>query len=246
MTHSNPAIILVNPQMGENIGATARAMLNFGLTDLRLVNPRDGWPNERATATASGALDIMPAPSVYESFSDSIKDLHYVLATTSRDRDMVKPVHTPEAASHTLIQRSENQQNTGFVFGCERTGITNEDLALCQGIINIPANNDFASLNLAQAVLLIAYQWRIAVDAHTPQEVSQQEDHIPASQDDIHGFLARLQKDLEDRKFFRSEGLKATMVRNIQNIFTRADISDQELRTLHGILSALRGNKTPK
>lgn len=245
MPSNAPAIVLVNPQMGENIGATARAMMNFGLTDLRLVKPRDGWPNERAKATASGALDIMPAPTVYETFEDSIHDLHFVLATTSRDRDMVKPVYTPARASEVISARTNKEQKSAFVFGCERTGITNEDLSLCQGIINIPANDEFASLNLAQAVLLIAYEWSTtSLPRRSEEELKQ--DHIPATQSELHGFLARLQKDLEDRNFFRAEGLKATMIKNIQNIFTRADISEQELRTLHGILSALRGNKTPK
>lgn len=244
--HSNaPAIILVNPQMGENIGATARAMMNFGFTDLRLVNPRDGWPNERATATASGALDIMPAPTIYESFEDSIHDLHFTLATTSRDRDMVKPIYSPARASEIILTRTNRHQKSGFVFGCERTGITNDDLSLCQGIINIPANDEFASLNLAQAVLLIAYEWS-TTSQPKPQTEGLIENHNPAPQSELHGFLERLQTDLEDRNFFRAEGLKATMIKNIQNIFTRADISEQELRTLHGILSALRGNKTPK
>ena len=245
MPANAPAIILLNPQMGENIGATARAMMNFGLTDLRLVSPRDGWPNERAIATASGALDIMPAPTVYESFADSIHDLHFVLATTSRDRDMVKPVYSPARASEIMSVRTNERQKAAFVFGCERTGITNEDLSLCQGIINIPANDDFASLNLAQAVLLIAYEWS-TTNQPKPKTEELIQNHIPATQSELHGFLNRLQTDLEDRNFFRAEGLKATMIKNIQNIFTRADISEQELRTLHGILSALRGNKTPK
>ena len=245
MPANAPAIILINPQMGENIGATARAMMNFGLTDLRLVSPRDGWPNERAIATASGALNIMPAPTVYENFEDSIHDLHFVLATTSRDRDMVKPIYSPARASEIMSVRTNEQQKAAFVFGCERTGITNEDLSLCQGIINIPANDDFASLNLAQAVLLIAYEWS-TTNQPKPDTEKLMQNHMPAAQSELHGFLTRLQTDLEDRNFFRAEGLKATMIKNIQNIFTRADISEQELRTLHGILSALRGNKTPK
>jgi len=245
MPTNAPAIILLNPQMGENIGATARAMMNFGLTDLRLVSPRDGWPNERAIATASGALDKMPAPTVYESFEDSIHDLHFVLATTSRDRDMVKPIYSPARASEIMSARTNERQKAAFVFGCERTGITNEDLSLCQGIINIPANDDFASLNLAQAVLLIAYEWS-TTNQKKPDTEELMQNHKPAPQSELHGFLTRLQTDLEDRNFFRAEGLKATMIKNIQNIFTRADISEQELRTLHGILSALRGNKTPK
>jgi len=221
----------------KRIGAAARAMQNFGLNDLRLVSPRDGWPNERAIQMSAGAFDVMSPVKVFETFKESIADLHYVFATTARIRDMNKPVFTPNEAAAESQKR--NDQNIGIVFGAERTGLLSDDLSLCQSIISVPTNPDFSSLNLGQSVLLMAYELSKVT---TPPE-SASEQSFPASQSDVHHYLERLIQDLEDRHFFRDEGLKPTMIRNIQNIFTRADITDQELRTLQGTLSALRGNK---
>ncbi len=235
------AIILCNPQMGENIGATARAMQNFGLNDLRLVNPRDGWPNESAIKMASGAFETMPAPTIYNCLSDAIADLHFTFATTARQRDMVKPCFTPESAAQESYTKSG--QKTGILFGAERTGLLNEEIALAQAIITIPTNPDFSSLNLGQSVLLMAYEWsKHSLEVKEATEQPQ----IPATQKDINSFLNRLESDLDDRRFFREENLKPTMVKNIQNIFTRNNLTEQEVRTLQGILSALRGNKTRK
>lgn len=240
--NNTPAIILTNPQMGENIGASARAMLNFGLTDLRIVNPRDGWPNERADATSSGALEQMPPVQVYNTLNEAIADLQYCFATTSRQRDMVKPVYEPDGAMKETHQRVNNGQKIGFVFGAERTGLTNEGLSLCQAILTFPTSPEFFSINLAQSVLLIAYEWNKLIHNETAPAL-EIGDSFPADMGDVDGFLKRLMGDLDERRFFRDENLKPTTIRNIQNIFTRADITDQELRTLHGVLSALRGNK---
>lgn len=245
MSNNAPAIILSHPQMGENIGASARAMQNFGLSDLRLVAPRDGWPNERADANAAGALEIMPSVQVFDSLRDAVSDLHYVFATTSRRRDMVKPAFNPESAITETNKRIDKNQNVGFVFGAERSGLTNDEVSLCQAIISFPVNPDFASLNLAQSVLLLAYQWG-SMTSDKASTVLNTGDSGPAVQKEIQTFIERLEHDLEDRNFFRADDLKPTMLRNIQNMFTRSDITDQELRTLHGILSALRGNKEPK
>lgn len=245
MSNNAPTIILSHPQMGENIGASARAMQNFGLSDLRLVAPRDGWPNERADANAAGALEIMPSVQVFDSLRDAVSDLHYVFATTSRRRDMVKPTFNPESAITETNKRIDENQRIGFVFGAERSGLTNDEVSLCQAIITFPVNPEFASLNLAQSVLLLAYQWG-SMTSRKPRMVLNTGDSAPALQKDIQTFIERLEHDLEDRNFFRADDLKPTMLRNIQNIFTRSDITDQELRTLHGILSALRGNKEPK
>ena len=244
---TSPAIILCRPQMGENIGAAARAMLNFGLTDLRIVAPRDGWPNERADATASGALDVMPAPAVYDTLEEAISDLHFTIATSARRRDMIKPVYNPASAMDEIMTRSNNEQKTGIIFGPERTGLTNEEISLCQSLITFPTNPDFASINLAQSVLLTAYEWHKtanneAYDSQSAPTMDMNDSH-PAPLDEVTGFIERLEQDLEERRFFRTPEMKPTMMTNIRNIFTRADISDQELRTLHGILSALRGNK---
>lgn len=236
------SIILSNPQMGENIGAAARAMQNFGLTDLRLVNPRDGWPNPRAEAMASGALPRIDV-SVYASLKDALSDLHFTFATTARNRDMVKPFFTPNSAAEETLKRKEQQQNIGVVFGAERSGMTNDEISLCQSIVTIPTNPDFSSLNLGQSVLLIAYAFMQDSLFVQTEKKFLSADNLPATNEDIHIFLERLTSDLEAKKFFRAEDLKPTMLRNIQNIFTRGDITDQEIRTLHGILSALRGNK---
>ena len=240
MDKTTPAIILTNPQMGENIGAAARAMLNFGLTDLRLVGPRDGWPNPRADDMSSGALAKMPPVQVFETLGQAIADLQRVYATTARPRDMVKSVYTPRSAAQNACTHRE--QKSGFVFGAERTGLTNDEIALCQHIIHIPTNPDFSSLNLGQAVLLICHELYQAQDK-TPDKVLEHGDSAPAPQDEIEHFFGRLTDALDDGQFFKSEGLKPTMERNIRNIFTRAELSSQEVATLQGILSALGKSK---
>ena len=239
MSNSTPAFILANPQMGENIGAAARAILNFGYTDLRIVNPRDGWPNPRAQDTASGALDKMDV-QVFDTLKDALADIQCTFATTARTRDMVKPVFTPHAAAQEIHARSG--QKVAFVFGAERTGLTNDELALCTHIINIPTNPDFSSLNLGQAVLLIASAAYLEGD-QTPARVLDTGDSAPAPQDELENFLSRLENELQDGGFFKAEGLKPTMLRNIRNIFTRAELSAQEVATLQGITSALLGHK---
>ncbi len=243
--YSAPAIILSHPQMGENIGAAARAMLNFGLHDLRIIRPRDGWPNDKASATASGALEQINI-TVYNELSAAIADINYVFATTCRKRDMVKPVFEPSSAVIEAHKRIGNNQNIAFVFGAERAGLTNDEISKCQALVNIPTNPDFSSINLAQSVLLVAYEWSKENSDNRTAASLDMGDSFPAKQEDINNFVSRLENDLEERRFFRSEDLKPTMLRNIRNIFTRADITDQELRTLHGVLSALRGNKTRK
>ena len=243
-----PVIILCRPQMGENIGSAARAMLNFELTDLRIVFPRDGWPNERATTTASGALELIPAPQIFNTLQEATSDLNFTIATTARRRDMVKPVYNPTSAMQEISARIHSNQKTGIIFGAERTGLTNEELSLCQAIMNFPTNPQFASINLAQSVLLAAYEWHKYDHANSYDSQSahalDMNDSTPAPQGEITGFIERLEEDLETRRFFRTPEMKPTVMVNIRDIFTRNDISQQELRTLHGILSALRGNKT--
>lgn len=241
-TDSICSIILVSPQMGENIGAAARAMLNFGLMDLRLVNPRDGWPNERAEEMSSGALQKMPPVQVFDSLEEASADLQHLYATTARKRDMVKPVLTPRAAAQDANVRIQKNQRVGFVFGAERTGLTNDEIALCSSIINVPTNPDFSSLNLGQAVLLVCHEFFQTQD-NTQDKVLDFGDSPPAPQADLEHFFGRLENELEDGGFFQSENLKPTMLRNIRNIFVRADLSEQEVNTLQGIVSALIGKK---
>lgn len=228
---NQPAIILTEPQMGENIGAAARAMFNFGLTDLRLVSPRDGWPNVEAECNASGALEEnCVSVQVFENLEDAISDLHFVLATTARSRDLVKTVYTPSSAAREF---RGNGLKSAIVFGEERAGLTNDHITLCNGIITIPTNPDFSSLNLGQSVLLACWEWFNAEEQAAPQN-----ENVPAEKEKLTEFLNRLENELDAADFFKSEGLKPTMIRNIRSIFTRNDLTDQEVRTLHGILSA--------
>lgn len=240
---NKPAIILVQPQMGENIGASARAMGNFGLTDLRIVAPRDGWPNQEAERNASGAFESAGViASVFQTLEEAIADMHSVLATTARPRDMVKDVYTPQSAA-CEIQKHTNLK-TGLVFGGERAGLSNDHIALCHGIITIPTNPGFSSLNLGQSVLLVCWEWFRAHDL-TPEHTMNTGDSAPATQYKLEEFFTRLENELEDGKFFKARDLKPTMVRNIRTMLLRARLTDQELRTFHGIISALIGKKKP-
>lgn len=240
---SSCSVILVEPQMGENIGAAARAMLNFGLTDLRLVNPRDGWPNDRAITMGAGAFDSLKV-QVFDTLGDAAADLQHLYATTARPRDMVKPVFTPAKAATDTKNRLQARQHVGFVFGPERTGLTNDDIALCHSIVNVPTNPDFSSINLAQSVLLLGYEVFQAFDDHAPQALPYG-DSEAVSGEKMEAFLLRLEDALETGRFFKSETLKPTMIRNIRAMFMRADLSDQEVKTLHGIVSALVGQRKP-
>jgi tRNA/rRNA methyltransferase len=237
-----PIIILVDPQMGENIGAAARAMLNCGLTELRLVNPRDGWPNERAEAMSSGALGIMPPVKVYATTSDAIADLHHVYATTARPRDMVKNVMTARGAGADMRIRMAGGQRLGLLFGAERSGLGNEDVALSGTVITIPLNPGFSSLNLAQAVLLVSYEWMAAGDT-TPSKQLINNDSFPATQDSLTELYRRLETELQDNAFFRAPDMKPTVLRNLHAMLTRTEMTDQEVKTFHGIISALLGKR---
>lgn len=231
-----PVIILVAPQMGENIGAAARAMFNFGLRDLRLVAPRDGWPSFEAERNAAGALEKMNPVQVFDTLQEAIADLHFVLATTARPRDMVKDVYTPPAAIAAFSAREG--QKCGLIFGGERAGLSNDHIALAQGIITIPTNPDFSSLNLGQSVLLVCWEWMRAHNDAQPIRTTHG-DSFPATQDKLEEFFKRLEAELDDGKFFKAPDLKPTMIRNIRAMLTRMDMSDQELRTVHGMVSAL-------
>ena len=245
MTDNAPHVILVNPQMGENIGAAARAMRNCGLDNLHLVNPRDGWPDERAEAMAAGALEVMPPVQIHDSLDKALHGFHYAYATTARPRDQVKPVFTPEGAAEDIHARSAQGGQCALIFGAERTGLTNDQIALANGIITIPLNPDFTSLNLGQAVLLTGYAWY----SHTrrvPDVKLHKGENVPyARWEEIENFLDRLETALEANHFFRNQDMRPSMRRNLRNIFNRAELTSQEVRTLHGVLTALLGEKPP-
>ena len=239
-----PAIILSEPQLGENIGACARAMANFGLSDLRLVNPRDGWPNEKAEAMAAGAAGLITAARVFDSVANAIGKLQLVYAATARDRTMAKPVLTPVEAARRLREAAAKGVQTGLLFGNERAGLANDDVALADGIVTIPTDDaGFASLNLGQAVLLLGYEWFKAGDGTPPERI----DHggqLPAPREELILLFEHLEEELEKGGFLFPPGNRPGMIRNLRSILHRAQLTDQEVRTLRGVIVALtRGKK---
>ena len=243
---SGPTVILVNPQLGENIGAVARAMYNCGLSDLRLVRPRDPWPNNQATAAASGADSVIDGARLYDNTEDAIVDLHRVYAATARPRDMVVPLMNPRLAALDMQGAVTAGSSIGVLFGPERAGLSNDDVTLADTVIEIPLNPKFRSLNLAQAVLIVSYEWFIKLtpelaDAGNNIAVDWREtgDTEPVSKGELFNFLARLEAKLDDCGFLLPLEKRPTMVRTIRNIFQRARLTDQDVRTLHGIISSL-------
>ena len=239
---SQPIIILVNPQMGENIGATARAMLNCGLCHLRIVNPRDGWPSERAAAMSAGALELMPPVQVFDTLEQAIADCHTIYATTARSRDLVKPVMTARSAGVAMHDDINAGQRVAILFGAERSGLTNDEVSIAHKLITIPLNPGFSSLNLGQSVLLIAYEWSQGTfDA--PATITPLGKSNPAPAELFNGFFDRLDKELLDSGFYRVAEMKDTISRNIRALFARAHPTDQEINTLHGIITTLIGKQ---
>lgn len=241
---TGPAIILSHPQLGENIGAAARVMLNFGLTDLRLVNPRDGWPNEKANIMAVGAIGILKNAKIYERTEDAVADLGLVFCTTGRDRLMSKRVLAPDDAVVELAHEVDEGRPCGVLFGAERTGVTNEEVILCDAILTVPTNPKFMSLNLAQSVSIIAYEWW--KNTHEKPEFK-----IPskfrrsklANKEDLIGFFEHLEHELDRTEFLFPPAKREGMVQNLRNMWHRAELTYQEVQTLRGIVRALTGTK---
>jgi tRNA/rRNA methyltransferase len=236
-----PAIILVEPQLGENIGTAARAMANFGLNDLRIVKPRDGWPNERARVAASRADHVLDAARVFASAAEAVADLHTVLGTTARSRELAMPVLGPEPAMAQLRGTMATGVPAGILFGRERIGLTNEELGLAEAILTLPVEPSFASLNVAQAVLLVSYEWRVSGDASLPFDKPEAE---PASKRDLLGLFGHLEGALERAGFFRPPEKKPHMVAALRTLLQRASLTEQEVRTLRGVIAALEGRPT--
>jgi tRNA/rRNA methyltransferase len=232
-----PAVILSTPQLPENIGAVARVMANFGLSDLRLVNPRHGWPQERAWASASGADWPLNAARVYERMEDAVADLQLVYATTARPRELRLPVITPREAAASLSTAAAQGQAIGLMFGGERAGLETADIALCQAVVTIPIDPLFRSLNLAQAVAINAYEWRLTVlDAPPPIF---REGEPPADREAMVGLFGHLERELESAGFFHPPEKTPSMVQNLRAALSRAHFTDQEVRTLRGVVTAL-------
>lgn len=234
-----PVIILVDPQLGENIGMVARAMLNCGLTELRIVRPRDGWPSQAAVDASAGAVEVIDGVTLFDTTQDAVADLQTVYATTGRPRGMVTRVVTPRFAVEEMHRDIGQGTKTGILFGGERSGLTNDDVALADAVIEVPLNPDFKSLNLAQAVLLVAYEWRMTGD-ETPDDRLETNESGPATMADLDNFMNRLTDGLDQGGFFKSPDMRPGVLRNIRNLFQRAQLTEQEIRTLHGIIVALK------
>lgn len=239
MTDPTPAIILVEPQLGENIGTTARAMMNCGLSDLRLVNPRDEWPNEKAVAASSGAEQILTDAQLFPSTTDALDGLHHVYATTARPRDMNKAVLEPRAAAGVMRQAEAEGQRNGILFGKESKGLHNDDIVLAGTIIEARLNPAHTSLNLAQAVLLVGWEWWMAGPGLPPKAAAETEESAPAKQSDLIKMFEHLERELDETGYFYPEEKRPGMVRNLRNVFHRAEMTDSEVRGMRGVIKAL-------
>lgn len=231
-----PAFVLVRPQLGENIGAAARAMVNFGLEDLRIVAPRDGWPNKRAIAAASRAFDFI-TPRLFATLEEAIADLTLVYATTGRRRELVKEVLSPRPAITRLEDAARSGNATGILFGPERAGLETAEIATCQALLTLPVNPQFPSLNLGQIVVILAYEWVQAREKFSPADVAFPQ--ILASQAELAGLYDHLESELHDSGFFHPPEKTPAMIRNIRASLARPGFTEQEIRTWRGIIKAL-------
>ena len=240
-----PVVVLVEPQMAENIGAVARAMANFGLSRLRLVKPLQGWPNEKARVMAAGADRVLDNAALYDSLGAAIGDCNFVLAATARNHDQAKPVIGADAAAAEAAPRVTAGETVAFVFGRERNGLENHEVGMADRIVTLPVNPAFASLNLAQAAVIVGYEWfKVASGGALPFGMPSRSP--PAARQQLDAFFADLERELEKVEFFRPEEKRGTMSVNLRNIFQRMAPSQQDVRTLHGVIMAIaQGRKGP-
>jgi tRNA/rRNA methyltransferase len=241
-----PVIVLSHPQLGENIGAAARAMANFGLTELRLVAPRDGWPNERATAMAVGASYILDSARVFDDLKEALGDVQLVFATTARERGFAKPIHTPDSAAKALREAIARGEKTAILFGNERTGLENDEVSFANAVITIPTNPDFSSINLGQAVLLAAYEWFKSGDETPAVRLDHGPLAKPATREEMIQLFEHLEGELLTNGFLYPPNKADAMIRNIRAMLSRADFTHQEVRTLRGIIVSLAEGKHRK
>ncbi|MCJ2187395.1 RNA methyltransferase [Novosphingobium beihaiensis] len=239
-----PVIVLVRPQLGENIGKAARAMLNFGLTEMRLVTPRDGWPNPSAGPAAAGADEVLEKAQVFETLAEAVADCAHVYAATVRKRGVTKPVVTPEEAAREIHAASQSTgSRSAYVFGPERSGLETEDVAVARAILTVPINPEFASLNLAQAVILCAYEWSKNAGLTQPTV----EDLLPpAPQEELEGLIGHFERLLEDKNYFWPETRAAANRLTLRNLLTKPAWNHLEVRTMRGVLSALEKARRPR
>ena len=239
-TAPTPAIILVCPQMGENIGAAARAMLNFGLDRMRLVAPRDGWPNPKAAAMASGAGRVLDGAGLFDDLPSALADCDYVFATTARGRELAKPVLSPQRAMEQARAMIAAGKKVGVMFGPERTGLENEDIARANALVTVPVNPDFFSLNLAQSVLLLAYEWR-RQGGEVAHEVLANTEF--ASGIEVEKLADHYERELEAAGFFFPEAKAAGMKLVLRNMWSRLGLTKSDVQRLHGLLRQLLRNR---
>ena len=235
---NSPVVILVRPQLADNIGAVARAMANGGLFHLRLVAPRDGWPQEKAWRMASGADRLLDQCTVHETVADAVADLHHVYATCPRPRHIIKPVLTARGSAAEARLICARDLRVGWLFGPERAGLDSDDMACADALVRFPLNPDFMSLNLAQAVLVMAYEWWTAEDQTVPRTLMTNETQI-ANKGELENFLGHLTRELDACGFLKNLPKRPGMVRNIRHYFQRGEVTTQELNTLHGIVTEL-------
>jgi tRNA/rRNA methyltransferase len=242
---AGPIVILVEPQLGENIGAAARAMANFGLSRLRLVAPRQAWPNDKARIMAAGADRILESAELYDTLAAAIADCSFVVAATARGHDQAKPVIGAAEAAVLMAPRIAAAESVAVVFGRERNGLENDEIALADRILTLPVNPAFASLNLAQAVVIVAYEWfKVLSGGKLP--FTMPEKSAPAPKQQLLAFFAALERELEAVEFFRPPDKRETMQINLRNIFTRMEPTQQDIQTLHGVIMAIaEGRKGP-
>ena len=241
-TGAAPVIILVRPQLGENIGMAARAMLNCGLSTLRLVKPRDGWPNPKALRAASGADVVLEKAKVFDSVAAAVGDLEHVVATSARNRELSQRIVTARRAAAEMRAWIGRGEKVGILFGPERTGLVNEDMVHADTVLSIPLNPQFSSLNVAQAVLLVAYEWAAAGEG-TPVERMSDHSTRPASKDELANLFSHLERALDESGFLRNKAMRPAMVNNLRALLQRSAMTEQEVRSFHGVIKYLAKHK---
>jgi len=235
-----PVFILVNPSLSQNIGSAARAMLNFGFDRMRLVNPNPGWLNDDARALCADADEVLEKAEVFRTLKEAIADCHHTYATTARPRDMIKEVVHPDVAGqeiNTYVQETDHQ--VGVLFGSEKCGLDNDDVALCDKIITVPLNPHFSSINLAQSVLLVAYELFQQSQAKMVQDPLWDNDMTPATKEEVHSLIEHLDQELDKSGYFRVEARSHHMRRTLNNMFSRVRYTSQEIKTLRGVIATL-------
>ena len=241
--NKHPCFIFVNPQMGENIGASARGMWNFGLERMRIVAPRDGWPNQKAVAMASGAGRLLDEALIFPTFTDAIADQHFIFATTARPRDLLKPIYSPEEAMKLAFSKISRGQNVGFAFGPERSGLENLDIVKANAIVSVPVNAKFPSLNLAQCALLLAYEWMLkSSDLNNDKQILEQSSMVDVMK--VEKLSQYFEDALEKADFFYPEDKAESMKINFRNMWSRMPLTNSDVQIFYGMLrQLLRANK---